>query len=203
MMSDTRVRNRRGEGARLRDDLLAAAAQIVDERQSLDGVGLRAVASAAGVTPNAVYRHFDDHDALLRATVEWCWGRFAEAVIGAVPAEGDPYERLRASGEAYVAFAQAHRGWYRLMFSDSELMPEGQDPPWQAAFMGLVDLVRDVLEANGDDDRDPFQVAIQVQSWVHGIVDMCSGREPPMPGWPNATELLDAVGERLGIDSPG
>jgi AcrR family transcriptional regulator len=198
-MSDTRVRNRRGEGARLRDDLLAAAAALVDERQSLDGVGLRAVAGRAGVTPNAVYRHFEDHDALLRATVEWCWERFVEAVIAGAPVDGTPYERLRASGEAYVAFAQEHRGWYRLMFSDAQLLPAGQDPPWLAAFQGLVGLVAEVLTAKGD-DRDPWQVAIQIQSWTHGIVDLCTGGEPPMPGWPDAVELLDAVGDRLGVN---
>ena len=200
-MSDTRVRNRRGEGARLREDLLAAAAGLVDEHQSLDGVGLRAVASAAGVTPNAVYRHFEDHDALLRATVEWCWDRFVEAVIAGAPADADPYVRLRASGDAYVAFAQAHRGWYRLMFSDAQLLPDGQDPPWLAAFAGLVELVRQVLDAKGD-DRDPWHVAIQIQSWTHGIVDLCTGGEPPLPGWPDANELLDAVGERLGVIDP-
>jgi len=52
--------------AQLHSDLLDAAAELLAEQSSLDKVSLGAVAGRAGVSPTAVYRHFDDHLAVMR-----------------------------------------------------------------------------------------------------------------------------------------
>jgi AcrR family transcriptional regulator len=73
------------------------------ERSGADAFSLRAVGTAAGVTPMAVYRHFRDRDALLVAVGEAAFSEWQRriAAIGAKP----PLDWLRAAGRAYIAFA--------------------------------------------------------------------------------------------------
>ena len=56
----TRARNRRGEGARLRDDIVAAAVALLDETGDQAAVSLRAVARRVGIAAPSIYRHFAD-----------------------------------------------------------------------------------------------------------------------------------------------
>ncbi len=65
------------------------------------------------------------------------------------------------------------------------------------SFEHLVVWVQDIL-ASRDDDRDPFFVAVQVHTWIHGIVDLC-GRHPGAE-WPEIDALLDELLIRLGLD---
>ncbi len=197
-----RVRNRRGEGDRLRYDLLDAAADLMAEKGDIDGVSLRAIAARAGVSPTAVYRHFDDHVSLLRAAVEHCWREFEAALLSASHPEQDPFERMRASGRAYMAFAFEQPGKYRVLFSNQIDLGSSDQTVGETAFDWLVGLVTDVLEANGD-DRDPTFVAVQVHTWIHGIVDLCA-RHTEFD-WPDQEIQLDELAYRLGIvarDSP-
>ena len=88
-----------------------------------EAVVLRAVSRAAGVSHNAAYRHFADHDDLLRAVCERCMSRLALLMERRVTAAGgtDPVEaawaRLTALGGAYVEFAVTEPGWFRTAFA--------------------------------------------------------------------------------------
>ena len=58
----------------------------------------------AGVSPTAVYRHFDDHGELLEAAVLHCWVAFDEALESSSDPEADPFDDFRRMGSAYAAF---------------------------------------------------------------------------------------------------
>ncbi|MFE2934211.1 MULTISPECIES: TetR family transcriptional regulator [unclassified Streptomyces] len=84
---------RQSQKLRTRQALLDAALGLL-EHQSLSSLGLREVTRAAGLTPTAFYRHFDDTAALGVALVEEALGSL-HGMIGAVLAEtGDSEERL-------------------------------------------------------------------------------------------------------------
>lgn len=194
-----RVRNRRGEGDKLRTDLLDAAADLMAEKGDIDGVSLRAIAARAGVSPTAVYRHFDDHLSLLRAAVEYCWREFETALLSAYGDGQTPHDRLHDAGLAYMNFAYEQPGKYRVLFSNRIDLGADEQSVGETAFDWLVGLVTEVLDAN-DDDRDPFFVAVQVHTWIHGIVDLC-GRHTEFD-WPSQEAQLDELGLRLGIVDP-
>jgi len=210
--STERRRNARGEGDRLRVDLLDAATALMAELGTIDGISLRAVARKAGVSPTAVYRHFDDHVDLLRESVARCWGNFYETMVAARDSSTDPFDAFRAAGDAYVRFAIEHQGEYRVLFSnriqldmaDVELTnsmdpPDVGGDPGSSAFQVLVGLVAAILERN-DDDRDPYFVAVQVHTWIHGMVDLI-GCHPDAP-WPPMDTMLDGLSTALGLDRP-
>lgn len=77
------------------------------------------LARALGVTPAALYRHYADRSALLRAVIWEGFHRFVAAVEGAALTEPDPRARLRAVAVAYVRFALENPGWFRLQFSQA------------------------------------------------------------------------------------
>ncbi len=202
-----RQRSARGAGDTLRQDLLDAAAELIASHDSIDSISLRAVARRAGVSPTAVYRHFDDHLDLLRQSVEYCWVNFRDAMQAGKDSSADPYDAFRNTGLNYIDFAMHHRGQYRVLFANSlDLQLDGQIglglepiPAAEEAFDILVDLVSTVLDANGD-DRNAFDVAIQTHTWIHGIVDLVGGN-PNMP-WPEPTTLLDGLGVALRLVRP-
>ncbi|MET0913558.1 MAG: TetR/AcrR family transcriptional regulator [Acidimicrobiales bacterium] len=198
MKAVTRERNPRGQGERLRVDLIDAAVDLIAETGSVDGVSLRAAAKRAGVSPMAVYNHFADKDALLVAAVEHCWDEF-QAAIAATLDEPEPSARLRAAGDAYVRFALEHPGRYAVMFSGTRNLPERAVPIGMSAFDTLVAMVADILDARHD-GRDPAFVAVQVHTWIHGMVSLL-GCAPDGP-WPSTDTLLDDLMVRLGLGPP-
>ena len=198
MKAVTRERNPRGQGERLRVDLIDAAVDLIAETGSVDGVSLRAAAKRAGVSPMAVYNHFADKDALLVAAVEHCWDEF-QAAIAVTLDEPEPSARLRAAGDAYVRFALEHPGRYAVMFSGTRNLPERAVPIGMSAFDTLVAMVADILDARHD-GRDPAFVAVQVHTWIHGMVSLL-GCAPDGP-WPSTDTLLDDLMVRLGLGAP-
>jgi len=193
----TRDRNPRGQGDRLRTDLLDAAADLLAETGSIERVSLRAAAKRAGVSPMAVYNHFEDRDALVDAAVDHCWAEFRHRLAAVALAEPDPARRLRATGDAYVRFALEQPGKYAVMFSGrTDGVAEREVPVGMTAFDDLVALIADILADRGD-GRDPEFVAAQVHTWVHGMVTLMSCH--PEGPWPTIDALLDDLVVRLGL----
>jgi AcrR family transcriptional regulator len=120
--SETSAGRRYHHGA-LREALVSAGLDLA-RRSGPEAVVLRAVSRAAGVSHNAAYRHFADHDELMRAVCERCMRELAllmEKRVSAVPSTGsavdDAWARLTALGASYVEFATTETGWFRTAFS--------------------------------------------------------------------------------------
>ncbi len=198
-----RERSRRGEGDQLRDDLLAAASDLLAEHGSVDKVSLRAVANRTGVSPTAVYRHFENHDELMAESVLWCWRELDNALsaVSDGPDE-DPFECFTKMGQAYMAFALAEPGRYKVLFTRDLMELNSVKEMGLQVFARLVGLVDRMFAVNGD-TRDSFFVASQVHTWLHGIIELC--RDPRevaddnLP-FPTADELLAHVPAALGLE---
>ena len=196
-----RQRYARGEGDRLRTDLLEAAADLMATHDSIESISLRAVARAAGVSPTAVYRHFDDHLDLLRQAVDYCWDNFRNEMQAGQSSSADPFVAFRNTGDNYVRFAISNRGQYRVLFSNRIDLGTERSSSGLEAFDILVALIDAVLRAN-DDPRDAVDVAIQTHTWIHGIVDLVTGN-PDIP-WPTTDKMLDDLGTTLRlVAAPG
>jgi len=71
LVPDTGVGRRRraprGQGRKLREEILAAAERLLRETGDQEAVSIRAVADAVGVTPPSIYLHFADKTDLIFA----------------------------------------------------------------------------------------------------------------------------------------
>ena len=180
-----RPRNPRGEGGRLRQQLVQAAAELLDEVGDASRLSVRAIARRAGVSPTALYLHFADRDALVAAAVDAGFAGFNAALRDAARSESDPFARLATTALAYLAFAEHQPALYAVLFSTRR--PLGPDAPApdvdrEEGFAALVAMLRacdptlDAAEAR--------EVAIAVWSSLHGFAILRAAR--PQIGWPSA-----------------
>ncbi len=96
-----------------------------------NAVLLRAASRQAGVSHNAVYRHFASQEDLVAAVAQRCMTQLSLLMtegMTAVTARdrvGRAQARLEAIGRAYVEFARTEPGWFRTAFSSARAHSEG------------------------------------------------------------------------------
>ncbi|GAB2828621.1 TetR/AcrR family transcriptional regulator [Alpinimonas psychrophila] len=115
--ADQRARNRRGEGTRLREEIVQAAAAMLDEGATEDGITLRAVARRVGVAAPSIYAHFVDRDAILLEVVRAAFDELS-VHLSTAKARGteSAADELRAICDAYLSFALERPQRYRILF---------------------------------------------------------------------------------------
>src|SRR6202012_2981983 len=86
----TRARNRRGEGTRLRSELIEAARALLTTAAQEADVSIRAGSRAAGTAPQSFYLQFANLDELLQEVYRLEFGLQREALAAAVDRAPDP-----------------------------------------------------------------------------------------------------------------
>jgi AcrR family transcriptional regulator len=120
-----RQRNPRGQGERLRDDIIEAASRLLEDPTS-PPLSLRGVARAVGVAATSVYLHFDDVDSLVRAVADRHFSEMVRRQDEASNGVTEPCALVRAGALSYCEFGLAHPGQYQVMFSNPlPLLPPG------------------------------------------------------------------------------
>jgi AcrR family transcriptional regulator len=149
----------------LRPALIAAARTLLDEGGP-DAVGLREAARRVGVSPTATYRHFHDKEALLAALAIEGFHEFGAALAAAARAPNP----LPAMGAAYVDFALAKPGMFRLMFSPL-LAARLDDKELQAAAYAAFATLNRGVGVPSDAGAGPQISAAAIAAWslVHGL----------------------------------
>jgi AcrR family transcriptional regulator len=142
-----RERNRRGQGGRLRKDIVAAAADLLDEAGNEQAVTLRAVARRVGIAAPSIYAHFPDRQAILLAVVQDAFAELAETIHAGVDSSAgeDAVARLYAACTAYLDFAATRPQRYRVMFGGLWNAGEAVDAAKVSA-AEVTELGRDALE---------------------------------------------------------
>ena len=129
----------------LREALLQAGLELA-RAGGPEAVVLREATRRAGVSPNAAYRHFADHRALLRAVCAAAMAQLAVAMEAEqaalardLPAADRAVARLRAVGAGYLSWARAEPGLFRTAFA-------------------VADEIEDEAAAAGPGGRTPYQL---------------------------------------------
>lgn len=200
-MTCGRRRNAKGEGERLRHDIIYAASTLIGEHGQ-DALSLRAIARQAGVTAPAIYDHFDDLDDVRRAVVDYTFAEFATFLVRRAHDCSDPADRLNALCRAYVEFGLTWPRQYAVMFGPGA-KPSTQTKakpieamPGAEAFSLLHDGIRACLDSGAARPLlEPLEAAMAVWVGLHGYVGLRIAT-PDFP-WPPADALLDALVQHL------
>jgi AcrR family transcriptional regulator len=162
----------------LRAALIEAGLRLIEERGA-DDIGLREAARAVGVSATAIYRHFPDKGAFLRALAHEGLERLASAQRAASEAAGGGTAGFDATGRAYVRFALSNPGLFRLIFSSAK----GDPMDWDNVSDDAMRLLRDNAVQLVAKDRGPEEAKIfALRAWamVHGLaVLMLDGMVAP------------------------
>jgi AcrR family transcriptional regulator len=165
---------RRRIGAQRLEHRILAAARRLYFAHGTDGVSARKIANAVGVSPTAIYLHYDGIGDVLHALRMEGHGKLAtylESVDARLPA----MERLAEMGRAYYRFGLENREYYSLMF-----LMHGADAPRREAVqqeLFTLMLLRDAVAAGiaaGElrGDLDPMTVTTALWAQVHGVTSL-------------------------------
>ena len=140
MTGGRRPPNPRGQGARLRVELLAAAERLLDAAGPDAAVTLRGVASEAAVAAPSIYDHFARLDDLLAALAQRELDDLAGAIGRAVHRSRPlpPGDRLRAACRAYARWGLDHPGRYALAVTRRPASSGGPMNPLLQVLPGLL-----------------------------------------------------------------
>jgi AcrR family transcriptional regulator len=203
MKEAVRERNRRGEGGKLRDDIVAAATALLERTGNEEAVTLRAVAREVGISAPSIYSHFPDgREAIVEAVVENAFVDFNTAIEdasnAAIAAGAGPRERVRAGCAAYLRFAAEQPNRYRLLFErqhrlGGDVHDVGGDVPDVEikGFDLLVRSIQDCVAAGISASTDPARDATAIWLALHGYATL-PDRLPMFP-WPEPDALLDRI----------
>ncbi|SHN44152.1 TetR/AcrR family transcriptional regulator [Cryptosporangium aurantiacum] len=187
---------KRGEGDRLRDEIVLAACGLLAETGEMSSLSLRAVARKVGVATTSIYLHFDNLGALQRAVKDrWLDMLTAEVEAAASEAGDDPRERILAISHAYVDAGMRDPARYRVLFTSELLpLPDGVQYLGGGTFEAVLQIVRQALP----DHVDASLFTMQFWCALHGIVTLRQAR-PNFP-WPDLHLQVDDLVTRL-VDS--
>ncbi|MGH9292119.1 MAG: TetR/AcrR family transcriptional regulator [Acidimicrobiales bacterium] len=191
-----RARNRRGEGERLRDDLIAAARALLAAANAESDLSIRKVAQAVGVTPQAFYLRFATLDELLFAVYSAEFAGLHAALDCAAAGLAPSVAALRAMCDAYGAFAVERPVPYRLMTGTKGTFHEDWDPS-KLPGAPVLAMLRGALGACASGRHgalEPDGAVVQLWATLHGIVTLRDGR-PTFP-WPPLDDMV-----RSAVDS--
>jgi AcrR family transcriptional regulator len=140
------------------------------EEKGLEALTLREIGSRLGVSRSAAYRHFADKAALLAAIADAGFEEFASALRDAKQtAPADFASRLQAMGQAYVRFANEHRAYFEVMFSQPQDPECGRSEAGDRAFDVLEQTIREGQQTGEVRPGDASVLARTVWAMVHGI----------------------------------
>ena len=156
----------------LRRTLVNAALQLI-EQQGLDGLTLRQAARSVGVSHAAVYRHFSDKQALVRAVAVDEMARLRGDLQAALAGIDDPLEAFQAFCVAYVLYAVKHPARFRVLFSavvaaDDDALADARDEMMGMLIAGVEACQRTAAFPKGP----PEGHALVAWSLVHGLATL-------------------------------
>ena len=211
-MNSSEAAGRRYHHGNLRQSLVEAGYELA-RAQGPEAVVLRAVSRAAGVSHNAAYRHFADHQDLLNAVAERCMADLADLMRRGTRKvrERDPKRRafaeLRAIGRAYIEFAVTEPGLFLTAFALKEHPTLPSEPvvrPEGEAGLGPFELLGAALDRLVDVGAMPAErrPGAEFAAWatVHGLSMLLV--DGPLKGLPPA-ERERAVGIALDVVKRG
>ena len=172
----------------LREALVQACLKLI-ELHGPTGFTLSEAAREAGVTPAAVYRHFEGREDLIAEAARQGYEIFADRMEAAYDT-GQPsaLRAFEATGRAYLAFANEFPGHYIAMF-ESGISTNRTAALHSVARRGMGVLERaahDLSQHIPAEKRPPPQMfAAHIWALSHGVVELFArgapGTKSPFP----------------------
>ena len=172
----------------LREALIAGCLRLIEEKGPT-GFTLSEAAREAGVTPAAVYRHFEGREDMIAEAARQGYEIFADLMEHAYDnGKPTPLSAFEATGRAYLAFARRFPGHYVAMFESGisiQRTPELHAVATRA--MGVLEKAAVELSMQIPPEKRPPPQMFSAHSWAlsHGVVELFArgspGTKSPFP----------------------
>lgn len=154
----------------LREALLSAALALL-EKEGVEGLSLRTLAKATGVTQAAPYSHFRDKDELLAAVAETGFQRLAFKMAEEATGASSVQARIEKLVTAYITFALENKALFQVMFG-RELSDLKKFPTLAMTAGKSYSLISTALAQRTSSDIDTRFLTVSVWSLCHGLTTL-------------------------------
>ena len=182
---------------------IRAAKNLIDS-EGLNSLGIRRVAEATGVSPAALYRHFENLEQLkaeVSAQIRLELGEFLKAKRDRIPLSRSKSRnaliRFEALGEAYVEYARKHPRLFEIAFihCDEKPISEFADLAWDL----LQESIKELDEVGLLDRKIEAAAPMIAWSSVHGLAVLVAQRAILQREQDQALrQIMDGVERALG-----
>ncbi|MGR3501201.1 TetR/AcrR family transcriptional regulator [Pseudaestuariivita sp.] len=191
----------------LRQALVDAALQLI-EAKGPTGFTLSEAAKTAGVTPAAVYRHFEGREDLIAECARQGYDIFADLMDFAYGKEDTALAAFEATGRAYLAFARRYPGHYIAMFESG--VSVNRTPELAAVASrarGVLEKAASDLSQHIPEGKRPPASMFSAHIWAlsHGVVELFARNSGSQSPFPPEDLLESAIGvylRGLGLIAP-
>ena len=172
----------------LRQALVDAALTLIEEKGPT-GFTLSEAAKQAGVTPAAVYRHFEGREDLIAEAARQGYEIFADLMDYAYKkSQPSALASFEATGRAYLAFARKYPGHYVAMFDSGISVNRTADLAMLSGrALGVLERAAVELSAHIPPGKRPPAQMVSAHIWAmcHGVVELFArgspGTKSPFP----------------------
>ncbi|MGR3343137.1 MAG: TetR/AcrR family transcriptional regulator [Paracoccaceae bacterium] len=185
----------------LRQALVDAALQLIEEKGPT-GFTLSEAAKSAGVTPAAVYRHFEGREDLIAEAARQGYQVFADLMDYAY-SKGQPsaLASFEATFPSYLAFARKYPGHYVAMFESGISINRTPELAILAnRALGVLERAAVELSQHIPPDKRPPAQMVSAHIWAmsHGVVELFARGSPgTMSPFPPEELLETGIGVYL------
>lgn len=166
------------------EERIAETALKLLETGGEDGVSMRRVATAVGITPMAIYHHFVDRRALLNFVVDREFTKYSES-LQALPRRGTYESQLLTCMDAYIDYAFAHPRIFDYVFAEprpgARRFPEDFRARRSPTLNPVADLLQKAMEAGYLKQDDVWELAMEFWAHTHGYVSLYRGGRFALP----------------------
>lgn len=178
-----RKRNQRGEGDKLRAEIIDAALRLLDQQPHSE-LSLRAVAREVGVTAPAIYPHFPRREDMIAEVVRVSWAGLAREMerADARARAKSPRDRLKAQARAYIRYATASPTRYETLFGFQNrymVSTVFDQTPAAGAILAVRAAVVRCIDAGYTPIMPANDLGLLILSFLHGRVALAQST----PGW--------------------
>jgi AcrR family transcriptional regulator len=160
------------------EERIAETALKLLETGGEDGVSMRRVAAAVGITPMAIYHHFADRRALLNFVVDREFTKYSES-LQAAPRRGTHESQILTCMDTYIDYAFAHPRIFDYVFAQSRPGARRFPVDFRArrspTLNPVADLLQKAMEAGYLKQDDVWEIAMELWAHTHGYVSLYRG----------------------------
>ena len=157
---------------------IATAARRLLDKEGAEAVTMRRVAEAVGITPMAIYRHYPDRAALLKALADEGFDELAGTLKGR-RFTGDLETRLAKMAELYLDHALDNPRLFELMFLTKREGARQYPQDFKARRSPTATLMADVVaEGMGSGELkqdDHWEITFEMGALSHGLIMLYLG----------------------------
>ncbi|MGC1294509.1 MAG: TetR/AcrR family transcriptional regulator [Alloacidobacterium sp.] len=163
---------------------IARAARRLLDKEGAEGVTMRRVASAVGITPMALYRHYPNRDGLLNALADSGFVELSEK-LGSVRLTGGIEEQLLKILDVFLDHAFEKPRLFALMFltkrEGARQYPEDFRARRSPTANVSADVIARAMETGYFRKDDVWEIVFETGALMQGLVMLYLGGRMAMP----------------------